>query len=364
MLEKLEDFIYVPDMPQDKKVKKIMIIGAGGIISDCHLPAYRLAGYDVAGIYDRAVEKAEALAKEYGIPKAYGEIESFLADAIEYDAVFDIALPASALVEILPQLPDGAGVLMQKPMGESLEEAKMILDICHAKKFIAGVNFQLRQAPYVIAAKEFIDSGKLGEIVDIEIRETANTPWHLWTFLYGIERMEINYHSIHYVDLMRYLIGDPKKVLCKTMKHPNSPNLAQVKTNIILDYGDTLRAGIVTNHNHVYGLEEQESQIKIEGTKGAMKIVMGVYLDYPKGLPDVVKVNLLEDGLGWRDVEVTGSWFPEAFTGTMGGLLRKFEDPTSHFVNNVDDAYKTMCLVETCYQSDAEGGTMLVKDTE
>ena len=94
----------------------------------------------------------------------------------------------------------------------------------------------------------------------------------------------------------RYFLGNPKGVYCKTMKHPEMDGLAQVKSNIIMDYGDYLRAGIISNHNHKYGLDEQECFIKIEGTKGCIKITTGVYLDYPKGKPDVFKYNLLDDG--------------------------------------------------------------------
>ena len=37
---------------------KIYMIGAGGIVHDAHLPAYALAGFSVAGIYDPLVEKS------------------------------------------------------------------------------------------------------------------------------------------------------------------------------------------------------------------------------------------------------------------------------------------------------------------
>ena len=53
----------------------------------------------------------------------------------------------------------------------------------------------------------------------------------------------------------------------------------------------------------------------------------------------------------------TGSWFNEAFIGTMGGLMKKLEDPSYHYMNSVEDAYHTMCVVEACYKSNAEGGT-------
>ncbi len=38
--------------PMPKHHRPIFIIGAGGIVNDAHLPAYRIAGFEVAGIYD------------------------------------------------------------------------------------------------------------------------------------------------------------------------------------------------------------------------------------------------------------------------------------------------------------------------
>ena len=91
---KIEDLKYVPDMPTDVKARKILIIGAGEIVRDSHLPAYKMAGYPVAGIYNRTVKKAQELADKFDIPKVYDDLDKLIADGIEMNAVFDIALPA------------------------------------------------------------------------------------------------------------------------------------------------------------------------------------------------------------------------------------------------------------------------------
>ena len=194
MANRIEELNYVPEMPE--KARNIVIVGAGGIVSGSHLPAYKMAGYPVVGIYDLDHEKAEKAAKEFGIPNAVPELEQLIELGVREDAVFDM-VPASKTASILRLLPDNAAVLMQKPMGESIEQAKEILDICHAKNLTAGVNFQLRQAPYMIAARKLIQDGVIGDIVDIDWRVVELHPWHLWSFLFGLERMEINYHSIH-----------------------------------------------------------------------------------------------------------------------------------------------------------------------
>ena len=53
--------------PSPAQKKKIVIIGAGGIVSDAHLPAYKNGGYQVFGIYDPLLDKATVAALELPI---------------------------------------------------------------------------------------------------------------------------------------------------------------------------------------------------------------------------------------------------------------------------------------------------------
>jgi len=46
------------------------------------------------------------------------------------------------------------------------------------------------------------------------------------------------------------------------------------------------RANVSVNHFHSFGSKHQESFIKWEGTRGAIKTKLGVLLDYPTGQPD------------------------------------------------------------------------------
>ena len=80
---------------------------------------------------------------------------------------------------------------------------------------LAAINFQLRYAPYILAAKKLIHKGLLGELNDIEVNVNVYTPWHLWDFLFTSPRVEILYHSIHYIDLIRNLLGNPNQCMLK-----------------------------------------------------------------------------------------------------------------------------------------------------
>ena len=345
------------EAPRPRVARPIVLIGAGGIAHDAHLPAYKKAGFPVVAVVDRDRQKAEALAREFAIPF----VGATIADAIAYapkDAVFDCAVPAPAQTSVLPQLPDGAAVLLQKPMGETLAEATEILHICRRKKLIAAVNFQLRWAPNMLAARALAETGALGALHDMEVSVSCHMPWELWDFLKTAPRLEILYHSIHYVDLVRAWFGNPRGVYAKTVKSPRTADLAATKSVLTFDYGDDKRVFIASNHSHDFDPKMQRSFVQWEGMTGAMRARMGVNLNYPVGLPDNLEYIVRGEG-GWKDAPVSGNWFPDAFMGSMGSLQRYVQGETTKLPTSVEDAIDTMRVVEAAYRSSEQGGVEL-----
>ena len=310
--------------PRPQHARPIIAIGAGSIMRDAHLPAYRKAGFPVAALVDLDLERAQMLAKEFDIPLA----TSSLAEAMRRcgrEMVFDVAVPASRILGVLPLLPEGAAVLLQKPMGETLAEAQVILDLCRRKRLVAAVNFQLRWSPVMLAAQSIAAAGLLGEVHDMSVQVSVYMPWDLWTFLRTAPRLEILYHSIHYVDLVRAWFGNPRLVLARTIRNPRTPQLAATKSTILMDYGDWKRVFIATNHGHDFP-DSQMSQVRWEGTEGILEATMGVLYDYPRGRQDTLR--FARRGEPWRELPAVGNWFPDAFIGSIGlpaGLRRRRE---------------------------------------
>ncbi|MDQ0471848.1 Gfo/Idh/MocA family protein [Labrys wisconsinensis] len=336
--------------PGPSAPRPIVVIGAGGIVADAHLPAYRLAGLPVAGLFDIDGERAAATAARFGL-SVFPSLEAAL--AVD-SAVFDLALPPAAHLGVIERLPAGSPVLIQKPLGRDLAEASAILAAARRRGLLAAVNFQLRFAPMMLALADWVAQGRLGEIVEAEMHVNVLTPWHLWPFLQGLERMEIALHSIHYLDLMRRLLGDPAGVHAKTIGHPAS-TLAQTRTSAILDYGERLRCVLSVNHHHDFGRKFQDSSLRLEGTRGCAVARLGVNLDYPRGEPD--ELWLCETGGEWESVPLRGTWFPHAFIGPMSNLQRFAAGEDETLVTAVADAWKTMALVEACFTSSSAPAT-------
>jgi len=338
--------------PKPSRPRPIVIIGAGGIVRSAHLPAYRRLDYPVAGLYDVNPSAAATTAEQFGITRVFPS----LADACRVpDAVFDLAVPGDQVLSILEQLPGGAPVLIQKPMGRDLADARSIRATAHARGLVAAVNFQLRFSPGVLALHDLVSRGALDTIVDVDVRIVIDQPWHLWVFLEQSPRLEILYHSIHYLDTIRWLIGEPDGAYCRTVAHPEMPKLRDTRSSIILDYGDRIRCSLVMNHTHRVGPQYRASQLVVEGLRGAVRLTWGVNLSYPSGPADTMEVAI--DSTGWQPVPLRGSWFTEAFEGPMSNLQRFAAGEDSMLVGSVDDAIGTMALVEACYESSRHGST-------
>jgi predicted dehydrogenase len=123
---------------------------------------------------------------------------------------------------------------------------------------------------------------------------------------------------------------------------------------MILDYGDWKRVFVVTNHGHQFA-DTQQSYVQLEGTGGAIRMQLGVNLDYPKGKPDTLAYAFRTDG-EWHDVPISGNWFPDAFIGSMGALQTFVEGSHPDLPISVESAYETMALVEAAYRSSEDGG--------
>ncbi|MDB5561693.1 MAG: oxidoreductase [Hyphomicrobiales bacterium] len=336
--------------PRPSVPKPIVIIGAGGIVNDAHLPAYRMANLPVAGVFDIDQAKAQAVAAKWNT-LAFATLEEAIATP---GAVYDLALPPAAHVDVLPKLPVGSAVLLQKPMGRDLDDATAILNLALQRKLTAAVNFQLRFSPMMLAVADALRRGWLGKLVDVEVHLNLVTPWQLFPFLKGAPRVEIAVHSIHYLDLIRSLLGNPSGVHARSLGHP-STDLAQTRTTAMLDFGPDVRATMSLNHNHDFGRKFQDASFRFEGTEGAAMVKLGLLLNYPKGEPDELWVT--RKGEDWTQVPLAGGWFPHAFIGTMSNLQRFAAGEDATLVTSVEDAWHTMALAEAAFASAAAPAT-------
>ena len=297
----------------------VAIVGAGGIVDGAHLPAYKKAGLDIVGITDVDLAKAKDVATRHGIKKVYASLDEMLAETEA--TVFDIAVPADTQPQLFEKIARaGKNILAQKPMATTVEAGLSMANLVDEFKIIAGVNQQLRFEEGVAAAHKMVELGWIGEVSNFSITVNLITPWELWPWAKDLERLEIMLHSIHYHDLIRWFLGDPKTVFCVAGRTNGQYPKGETRTISTYKYEGGVSALVHANHVNRGG--DNSAEYRIDGDKGSIRGTLGLLYDYPNGRVDTLEVNsqvLPTDG--WLPYPVTTRWFPDAFIGTMGSVM-------------------------------------------
>lgn len=349
------DLAIHPRLPQDKSVG-IGCIGAGFIMADCHLVAYRNAGFNPVAIAARRREQADTVATRHGIPHVYTDYKELLANPTVQ--VVDVAVPPdlqlSVIQEIVTHADHVRGVLAQKPLGVDYRQAVEIVRMCREAGITLSVNQNMRYDQSVRACRSLLDRGELGEPVLATIDMRAIPHWMPWQSRQGWVTLRIM--SIHHLDTFRYWFGDPVRVYASVRPDPRTrfPHEDGICL-YILEYANGLRAMGCDDVWAGPAKEGAASDIgihwRVEGTTGMARGTIG-WPRYPERSPSTLDYTTTESD-EWHRPRWEEAWFPDAFVGPMAQLLCAIESNGVPEISG-DDNLKTMALVEACYRSARE----------
>jgi predicted dehydrogenase len=341
---------YKPVLPV-KTDYGIGIIGCGGIVNYAHLVAYKNYGLNVMACYDVNADAARKTAEAHGIPKMYDTLDDLLADpAIE---IVDIAVQPWHQREIAEKaFAAGKHALCQKPLAAVFADAVAIVEAGKRAGRKVAVNQQMRWSAGIAAARDLIQKGYISQPTDAQIQVSTSTPWHLWPWLANSPRLEISYHSIHYLDSLRSLFGEPAWVTSRHARYPKQGAKAETKTITVLDYDDGLQALVAVNHHDES--PDTYATFRFLGTEGIIKGTIGLLYNYPHGRPDTFETHRHEDKPDdWQSIALDGLWIPDAFIGPMASLMEAIQTDGTP-VTSAEDNLNTLRLVEAAYRSAAE----------
>jgi predicted dehydrogenase len=346
------DLDYRPALPNGRTMG-IAVVGAGEIVESCHLPAYRMGGLNVVGIYDVNRDKAAALAAKFGVGKVYGSYDELLAD--DDARIADFAVPAKVQPQLAVQAAAaGKHMLCQKPLAENYGDAVRIVEACARAGVKGAVNQQMRWAPSIRAAHTILKRGWLGELLQATITVNVKQEFANWTWLRNMPTLEFMYHSIHYMDSIRFLFGDPEYVYVDGARFPGQQCVGETRTLLHIKFPGEARGLIHDNHNHIAGEDDWYATFRFEGTEGIVKGTNGSLYNYPVGREDTLSYYSKRiDPDYWFTPRLHGKWFPHAFMGTMGELMRAIEEDREP-ENSVADNLKTLQMVFGAYVSMSE----------
>jgi predicted dehydrogenase len=350
MEDPLLDLDYKPHLPP-KIDYGIAIVGTGGIVNYAVLPTYTKHGLNVVGCFDANPESAAKTAGAFNLPRVYRDLDEILEDP-KVDIV-EISVPPWRQLEIVRKVAAaGKHMLCQKPLSDTFAEAKEIVRIAKEAKVKLAVNQQMRWDQGIRAARTLMCKGWIGEVTDGQIQVSVSTPWHMWGWLAVQERLEIMYHSIHYIDSMRYLFGDPSWITSRHSRYPLQGNLAgETKTVTIMDYDTPSHLQVLIADNHYNLSDDYFAIFRFIGTAGFINGTLGLMYNYPTGRPDTIEWSSRQYYADKRfEAKLEGMWIPDAFIGPTASLMRAIQEDGLPETDG-EDNLNTLRVVEAAYLS-------------
>jgi predicted dehydrogenase len=348
-----------------RKDFRIGILGSGFIVNECHLVAYRKAGFNPIAIASRDREHAAKVAQRHGVSKVYDTCEHLLEDrSIE---VLDIAVPPNAQLELIKAAcahKTLKGILAQKPLGMNYSEALEAVATCEAAGIKLAVNQNMRYDHSVRAAKTLLENGTIGEPVFATIEMRGIPHWMNWHKDLGWLTLRIM--SIHHLDTFRYWFGNPESIYCSVRPDPRTtfPHEDGICT-YILEYANNIRCVGIDDTWTGPAKEGCPSDTyirwRIEGLNGLAIGDIGWCKDpftSPSAIRHARKGQQHFQAPVWPE-----SWFPDAFIGTMAQLLIALEKQTEPELSGRDNL-KTMALVEAAYLSASQSRSISPDEIE
>jgi xylose dehydrogenase (NAD/NADP) len=118
---------------------------------------------DFVAVASRSPERAEAYAREHGLPRWHGSYDALLADP-EVDAVY-VPLPNALHVEwSIRALEAGKHVLCEKPMSRRPEEVERAFDVAEREGLVLAEGLQWRHHEQIARARALVEDGAIGRL--------------------------------------------------------------------------------------------------------------------------------------------------------------------------------------------------------
>ena len=198
------------------------IVGTG-FIGPVHIEALRRLGRPIVGVLGSSAAKSDEAAKSLGIERGYASYKELLADA-KVRAVH-LTSPNHLHYEQCRQaLAAGKHVICEKPLALNVRESSELVALAQQQALAAAVCYNIRFYPLCLEVREWIASGRLGEIYHITGSYVQDWLLHDTDFNWRVLAEEggdlraIADIGTHWLDLIQSMTGLHVTEVCADLK--------------------------------------------------------------------------------------------------------------------------------------------------
>jgi len=203
-------------------MQRAVLVGCGAMSKTWFEAARTIGDIDIVGIVDLAAERAEARAREFGLHNAMvsDDLAGVLAQT-KPDLLFDIVVPKARHAAVAAGLDAGCHVLSEKPMAETLDEARDLIARAERAGRIHAVVQNRRYIPQIRRIARLIRSGAIGEVTSLHCDFFLGP--HFGGFRDEMRHVLLHDMAIHTFDTARFFAGEtPSAVYAREWEPVNS----------------------------------------------------------------------------------------------------------------------------------------------
>ena len=282
------------------KTVRIGLIGCGRIAPQ-HVEGYQRAeGVHISALCAPRLEKAYALADEYGLHdvRFFADYRDMLAQRGTVDAV-DIMTPDHLHAPIAQDCAAaGLHILCEKPMALNAEEASRMYDAVKRAGVLAMVGLGYRLNPAALTVKRFINEGLIGEVFHFRARLTVSRlsnpdvplEWRQDRARGGSGALSDL--GAHLVDLARFLLGDEfaavtglGRVFIRKRLRADTGELGEVTAYDAATFSGRMKSGALA-HIEVSRFAAGSNTFELDGSRGSVRFIDGKLYQWQKEITD------------------------------------------------------------------------------
>lgn len=259
-------------MPSDKKLK-FALFGAG-FWARFQLAGWKeIPGNECVAIYNRSRPKAEALAKEFGIPAVYNDPQKLL-DHESLDFIDIVTDPSTHLEFAAMAAQHRLPVITQKPMADTFARAVEMAETCREANVPLLVNENWRWQTPIRAFKEALTDPSIGKPFRARIDMISGFPvFENQPFLKTIEQFILFDLGTHILDVARFLFGETETLYCQTQQvHTDIAGEDVATVMMRMEKCDTVICELAYAENHLEREHFPETLIFVETENGSLEL--------------------------------------------------------------------------------------------
>lgn len=320
---------------------RVLAVGTG-FFSRFHYEAWhRNTKTKLVGVCNRTLDSAMSVAEQFGIEEVGTDL-SELIERTSPDVVDIITPPATQMDLVRVAASKGINVIVQKPFGENIEQAREMVSYCDRAGVRLVVHENFRFMPWYRETRKWIDEGRLGQLYQAVFRlrpgdgQGPNAYLDRQPYFQTMDRFLVHETAIHLVDTFRFLFGKVASVYAD-LRQCNQAIVGEDAGVVIFEFDNNFQAIFDGNRllDHAASNPRRTmGEMLIEGTTGSLRLDGEGRLWHRAFGATTESCVPFE----WQDIQFGGDCVYQLIDHVVNGILTNtpIENTGSDYLTNIE----------------------------